>query len=128
MTWIKDLLGITADYDVLRNFMLNRLDLLQRQLDNFDEQFRNRIIQVDVSILETNKKIDETLTKTNLTFNDAMDFFRKGIVKLDKNEVYVIHVAENIPVNQIVELRDLIAELGIQAVVISSEKIHVIKI
>jgi hypothetical protein len=42
--------------------------------------------------------------------------------------VYVIHVAENIPVNQIVELRDLIAELEIQAVVISSEKIHVIKI
>jgi hypothetical protein len=117
MSWIKDLLGITADIDEWREFFQNRINLIHKEMETMREVNRARKLEVDKQFLSLESKV-----------GDLPQYFREGIVKLDKNEVYVIHVAEGTKPRDIENLRSSMQELDINAVIIASESINVIKI
>jgi len=103
MDWLKKLLGIDkieGDIAVLKDVQVAAAEYITERMDK---------IELTIAELPT-----------------VEEMFEIGIVRLSKNDVYILHVSENIKPEEIDILQREMTRIGIKCVIISADKMSVL--
>jgi hypothetical protein len=98
------------------------LDKIVKQLEDAFFQNSGRLEEL---FGEKTQQLDMLLAENSDQLEDA---FYQGVIKLDLDAVYIVHMKENTSDEMCDRLRQVLSDRGINCVIVATDKLHVINL